>query len=124
MASASITLKDKADANIVYTLVGNTDRGAAYRNAARALGLPQSLDVAFNIGNAGSKGNDRISITLRNTVVNSTTGLVSTGSVSIVLSIPRDTAAWSETDSEDLLIQLQDLFTDANAALFADAIVP
>jgi hypothetical protein len=123
MASATITLKDKADANIVYTQVGQTDRGAMYRNAGRALGKPQSLEFSYNLGNPGAKGNDRISISLKNTVQNDDTGLVSTGSVGIQLSVPRD-SAWTQTDSEDLLIQLQDLFTDANAALLADAITP
>jgi hypothetical protein len=123
MASATITLKDKADANIVYTLVGQTDRGATYRNATRALGLPQSLSFSYNLGAPGALGNDRINITLRNSVQNGDTGLVSTGSVSIQLSIPRD-SAWTTTDTEDLLIQLQDLFADANAEDIADGITP
>jgi hypothetical protein len=123
MGSATITLKDKADADIVYTKVGETDKGATYRNASRTLGLPQSIGFSFQIGAPGAKGNDRINIVLKNSVVNSDTGLVSTGSCSIQLSVPRD-SEWTTTDSEDLLIQLQDLFTDANAALLADAITP
>lgn len=123
MASSTITLTDKADANIVYSFVGQTDKGSVYRNASRSLGLPQSLDFRYQIGNPGSKGNDRISVSLKNSVQNADTGLVSTGSVTIQLSIPRD-SEWTQTDSEDLLIQLQDLFTDANAALIADGITP
>lgn len=123
MASSSITLKDKADANIVYTLVSQTENGAVYRNAARSLGLPQSLRFSTNIGAPGSKGNDRVNITLKNSVQNETTGLVSTGSVSIQLSIPRD-STFSVTDAEDLLVQLQDLFVDANAEDLVDGIVP
>jgi hypothetical protein len=123
MASSTITLKDKADANITYTHIGSTDVGATYRNADRALGLPQSLAFNYQIGNPGAKGNDRVSIFLKNSVQNSDTGLISTGSVSIQLSLPRD-SEWTTTDSEDLLIQLQDLFTDANAALLVDGITP
>lgn len=123
MASSTITLTDEADANIVYTLVGQTDKGAIYRNASRALGLPQGLNFSMNIGNPGAKGNDRIEIKLHDSVQNSETGLVSTGSVRVLISLPRD-SAWTEQMSQDIMIQLQDLFADANAILLADGLVP
>lgn len=123
MASSTIVLKDKADANITYSLVGQTAQGAVYRNADRALNKPQSLEFQSQIGNPGAKGNDRINITLKNSVQNATTGIMSTGSVKITLSLPRDDE-WTVTDSENLLIQLQDLFTDANAAIIVDAMIP
>lgn len=123
MASATVTLKNKADVNVVYTLVGVTDRGASYKDATRTLGLPRTLTMNTQLGAPGSLGNDRITMTLRNSVQNSGSGLVSTGSVSVTLSVPRD-STWTETDSEDLLIQLQDLFTDANSAKIADGICP
>jgi hypothetical protein len=123
MASSSITLKDKADSNIVYTLVGSSNNGAEFRNADRALGLPQSLSFQFIIGNPGAKGNDKVVMKLQNVVQNSSSGVVSTGSVKIELSVPRD-SEWTTTDTEDLLIQLQDLFADARVATIADGITP
>jgi hypothetical protein len=50
------------------------------------------------------------------------TGII-TGGVTCSLSIPRDTG-WASSDTVNLLVQLQDLFSDANAAVFADAMVP
>jgi hypothetical protein len=85
--------------------------------------LPQSLEFKYKLGTPGSKANDKVVVVLRNSVENSDTGLVSTGSVAITLSLPRD-SEWTVTDGEDLLIQLQDLFTDANAAKLVDAITP
>lgn len=123
MASSTITLKDEADANIVYSLVGQTADGAVYRNAAVPLGLPQGLTFTIKLGTPGSKSNDRIDIKLHLSVENDTTGLVSTGTAKISLSLPRD-SAWTEQMSQDIMIQLQDLFSDANAILLADGLVP
>jgi hypothetical protein len=123
MASSTITLKDEADANVVYTLVGQTADGAVYRNAAAPLGLPQGLTFSIKLGVPGSKSNDRIDVKLHLSVENSETGLVSTGTAKISLSLPRD-SAWTEQMSQDIMIQLQDLFSDANAILIADGLVP
>lgn len=123
MASATHTLKEEDETNVVYTLVGQNENGALYKDATRELGVPRELQFSMKIGNPQALGNDQIISKLRNTVENSTTGKKSTGSVSIVLSVPRD-SAWTNQMSEDLLIQLQDLFTDANSILLADGIVP
>lgn len=123
MASATITLKDEADANVVYTQVGQNETSALYKDATRELALPRTLRFQFKLGNPGAKGNDQIIMKLNNSVENATSGLVSTGSVSVVLSIPRD-SAWTNQMSEDLLIQLQDLFADANSIALADGLVP
>lgn len=123
MASSSITLTDEADANIVYTLVGQNENSAFYKNTDRELSLPQELRFQYKLGNPGSKGNDQIICKLKNTVENDTTNLISVGSVTVTLSVPRD-SAWTNQMSEDLLIQLQDLFADANAIKLADAVTP
>lgn len=122
MASSTITLKDKADANVVYDLVGQTPTSAVYTNSDRTLGLPEKLTFTYKVGAPGSKGNDRIMCKLENCVEDGD-GLVSTGSVTVTLSVPRN-SAWTTTFSEDLLIQLQDLFTDANSAVIALAQTP
>jgi hypothetical protein len=123
MASTTITLKDEADANISYDLVGQSPTGAVYRDSTRSLGLPRSLNFNFAVGAPGAKGNDRITCKLSNSVQNSETGLVSTGSVTVVLSVPRD-ESWTIQMSQDMLIQLQDLFADASAITIAAAQVP
>jgi len=123
MASTTLSLKDEAETAIVYSLVGQTPDAAVYRNVNRSLALPQSLDFKFKLGSPGAKGNDKITVTLRDTVQNSTTGVVSTATLAINVSIPRDDA-WTEQMTQDLLIQVQDLLSDANSISLADGITP
>lgn len=123
MASATITLKNLADANVVYSLVGSTATGALYKDVSRSLALPRTLEFQYNVGNPGAKGNDHLRIILKDTVQNSSTGIISVGSLSIDVSVPRD-SAWTQTFTEDLMAALVPLFVDANCATIADAIVP
>ncbi len=123
MASATITLKDKADANIVYSLVGQTANGASYKDATRALSVPRTLDFQYVLGNPGSLGNDKLVITLKNSAANADTGLVKTLQLKIEISVPRDSAITTAM-VEDIICQLQALSVDANAEIIADAMVP
>lgn len=125
MSSETHVLKEMDNTtDVTYTLAGQTDKGAQYRVSSRSLGLPQSLGFSFNIGNPGSKGNDKVTVALKNTVQNSSTGLVSTGSLTATLSIPRD-SEWTDTDSQDLIHQLKELFvTDVTVIKLGDAVTP
>lgn len=126
MASASYTVKEYDDTtDIVYTLVGNTNVGAAYRDSSRSLALPRSLDISFQIGAPGAKGNDHVKTVVKDSRLNSTTGEVSTAQVSIDVSLPRDSDVWSDTDSKDLFASvLQHLFTDARIDSLIEGLVP
>jgi len=122
MASATITLKDKSDANIVYTLVGQTANGALYKNATRPLTTPQTLEFQFLLGSPGSLGNDKVVIILRDSNADAT-GKVVTLQNRMEMSIPRSTAI-STGRIEDMFAQNQALFVDANCEALADALVP
>lgn len=125
MASATHTLTENdTTTSIAYSLVGSNANGASYKNATRSLALPQTLDFSNSIGSPGSKGNDKLTITLKNSVENGTSGLVSTGSAKLIVSVPRD-SAWTATDTADLLYQLHTLLdTAADNDSIADGIVP
>jgi len=124
MASSTLTLQENDETtDVVFALVGSNSSGAAYKVAARSLNLPQTLDFNYAVGAPGAKGNDKLTITIRNSVENSTSGLVSTGSAKVILSVPRD-SAWTDTDTADALHQLADLFTSARNVLISDALVP
>lgn len=123
MASSTIVLKDEADANITYTQMALSETGALYKDVDRALNAPRQLRFTMKIGNPGALGNDTVGIKLTDAVVNSTTGKTAVGSVTVSVSIPRDDA-WTEQMTQDLMIQLQDLFSDANSIKLADALVP
>jgi hypothetical protein len=122
MASSTYALLNLADETVTYTLVSQTENGAQFRDATRALALPRSLNFQYKIGNPGAKGNDKLIVTLKDTVQNATTGLVSTGSAKLEVSVPRD-SAWTTTFSEDLMAQMANLLSDTAIGKIADAIV-
>lgn len=123
MASTQITLKDLADNSIVYHQIGSSASGASYRDTTRALSTPRTLDFDTKIGNPGSKGNDKVKVVLRDSVQNSGSGLTSTASAVLEISIPRD-SAWTSAMTADLIAQLQELVKDANAQILASALIP
>lgn len=123
MASATLTLVDLADANVVFTLVGQTSNGATYKVATRSLSLPKTMDFQYVLGAPGSLGNDKLIVTISDTVQNSTTGKVSTARAKLELSVPRDSAV-TETVISDLLAHFTSLLTDARIGNIVDGIVP
>lgn len=123
MASSTITLVDLADADVVFTLAGQSDRGAAYKVAARALNVPKTLDFQYNLGTPGSLGNDKLFVTLRDSVQNADTGKIVSAQARIEVSIPRDSAI-TPTVVSDLLAHITSLLTDARIGNIVAGIVP
>lgn len=123
MASATLTLVDLADANVVFTLVGQTANGALYKVATRSLVLPKTLEFQYQLGAPGSLGNDKLIVIIRDTTQNSTTGKVVTSTARLELSVPRD-ASVTETVMSDLLAHYTSLLTDARIGNIVDGIVP
>lgn len=123
MASSSITLVDLADANVVFTLAGQSEKGAAYKVADRALNVPKTLDFQFNLGSPGSLGNDKLIVTLRDSVQNADTGKIVSAQVRVEVSVPRDSAI-TPTVVSDLLAHITSLFTDARIGNVVSGIVP
>lgn len=116
MAAASFTLKDSANADVVFSLVGSTPKSAQYKLVSRALSLPLILEFLMNIGDPQSLANDKYVITLRNTVNN--TGSQpgkSTGSLKCEISIPRD-ASWTNSLTQDLLQEFCSIFLASTGA--------
>lgn len=123
MASATITLLNLADENVVYTLAGQTDKGALYKDATRSLGLPRTLEFNYQVGSPGARGNDKLIITLKDAVANADTTGSSVATVKVEFSVPRD-SSWTDTFSSDILCQLASLLSDTRIANICDAIVP
>lgn len=119
MPSSTFTLN-----GVTYSLVAQTSNGAVYKNSARSLALPQTLEFQYNVGNPGAKGNDQLKVTLRNAVQNSTTGIVSVGSLAVTISVPRD-EAWESGFTEAIEDAIVDLLSNTtSAAAIADAMIP
>jgi hypothetical protein len=123
MASASHTLTDFLDATLDVDLVSQTLEGAVYRLSSRSFAEPFSLEFVNKIGAPGSNGNDKVTVLLRNTNSNTTTGKLYTSTAKLELSIPRD-SDWDDASSKDMLARVINLMSDANIALVIDAMVP
>jgi len=124
MPASTIVLHDHASANTTFTLVGATSKGATYRDSTRSLSLPRSLDFQYNIGVPGSKANDKLVVVSRDTVINSNTGLVSTGSCKIEISVPRD-SAWTANSTKDVMSFISGLLSSAQwSGEIAEGMVP
>jgi len=102
-------LEHSETAGKVCTLINTTPDGAIYRDLTRSLSLPFSVEFQYKIGAPGAKQNDHMIVLVKDSVVNSTTGVVSTASMRMDLSIPRDTT-WTTTMSENILSGLGYLF--------------
>jgi hypothetical protein len=123
MSSSTLTVVNLADANVVYTLVGQTANGASYKDATRGLSTPRTLEFQFTIGAPGALGNDKLVVTFSDAQQNAITGKVVVARARVELSVPRD-AAITETMAKDLLAQVTSLLTDARIENIYDGIVP
>lgn len=123
MASSTITVIDLADANVVFTLAGQSENGALYKVATRSLSLPKTMEFQYQLGVPGSLGNDKLIVTMSDTVQNATSGKVVTARAKLEVSVPRD-AAVTETVVSDLLAHFTSLLTDARIGNIVDGIVP
>lgn len=125
MSASTIALADHSSADSTFTLAGATANGALYKDATRSLALPLSLQFAYNLGNPGSKSNDKLVTTIRNSAAHSTTGVVSTASIKVEISIPRDDDAHPAGSAEDLMAFVADLLGHSTwRTEIADGIVP
>lgn len=123
MASATIVVVNKAGENQTFSLVGQTANGALYKDATRSLAVPRTMEFKFDLGSPGSLGNDKISVIIRDSAQNETTGKVVTLQAKMELSVPRD-AAITTAKVEDIICHWQSLAVDAIAESLADAMVP
>jgi hypothetical protein len=107
-----------------YSLAGATPNGALYKDVSRALSQPRTLQFTNNVGAPGAKANDKVIVRLSDTVLNTETGIACTGSVTLTISVPRDTA-FADGSTEALLYQMADLLGQVGArGALSDALVP
>lgn len=123
MASATLTLLNRAGANVVYTLVGQTATGALYKDATRTLALPRTLEFQFTLGNPGSLSSDKLKVIFQDTVQNATSGKMYTLKDVVEITAPRDSAV-TETFLQDILSQIASLLSSARIDNIIDGIVP
>lgn len=84
-------------------------------NADDTLAAPRIIDVKLDVKSPGITGNDRITVSIKQTVLD-TDNLPHTGSITATLSIPR-VSQWSAEKTVSLLKQLADYFAGASATV-------
>lgn len=122
MASTSITLKDAADVDNIFSLVGQTARQAEYIDTDTSLMAPLRAVVTQNPAQPGAIANDRGDILISRTVVDDN-GKAFTGNVRVTFSTPR-TEAWGATQTRDLFAYARNYITDARVQMIEDGIIP
>lgn len=106
MASATIELTRRGtEGTYEYALVGSGVNEAAYRVATNDPNSPQTLDFKFITNPAGSKSNDRTSITLRISKPDAETGEIGTATLKVEVSQPR-VGGLTAGDVQDLYAQI------------------
>jgi len=103
MSSSSLTPHYTGSTTKTFSLVSEQGSGAKWIVTGRALALPESIELQRKIGTNGSKANDHVILRLVRAEANSTTNLIATAVVTLDISIPRDTAAVSQDNVNDML---------------------
>lgn len=87
----SLTLA-KETGSTVFTKTGEGINSVEHRDLTRGLSVPLALTQTAIIGQPGALGNDHVKIKVSDSVLDSTSGKIITASVSIDVSIPRNSA--------------------------------
>jgi len=118
MATASFNAYKDNSTYDTFQLVSTTADGCQWKVASRDIALPYSVTLKRKIGSSGKLSNDHVLVTISRTERNSTTGMLVTGSATLDISIPRDSATVSATTMRYLVGELASILND-DAALAA-----
>lgn len=112
MASASLTLYRNNTQSTVFGLASQYVNGAEYKVTGRDLSIPYKITVERNLTSGNSVSNDRVSVRISRVERNATTGKPATASVTLLVSIPKDTSVLTQTVQKELLAQMCSLLND------------
>jgi len=98
MPSSSITPYYNNTSQYTFALATTSETGAVYKMAGRPLSQPFQVEVQRKITASAATANDHVILRISRIEKNATTGKLATGSVTVDLSIPKDTASLAEAD--------------------------
>jgi len=113
----SIVLND-GTGNVEFVKTGDSMNSVEHRVLARPLSWPLAISQSAVIGAPGSLGNDHVKMKVANSILETATGKIVTGSITIDVSIPRN-AAFTSTHTKSLVNMAGNflLLTDQDAAI-------
>lgn len=112
-AKTLIVTKSDNTTDITYTEVFTDKTSSQMVNLSSSSSEPEKIEHRFDIKSAGQKGNNKASATIVKTLLNSTTGIANTATLTLSLSVPNNEAAFTATVQKDILRQLVDMFGGA-----------
>jgi len=116
MASSSLTPYDSNSAQLTFSLVSCSETGAVYQVSGNPLSTPVKLEVIRKLTASAATANDHVLLRLTTIQRNTSTGKLATGSITVDISVPKDTATITETTMVQYLGVVASLLND-NAAL-------
>jgi len=118
MPSATLTPYKNNTTQTSYSLVSSSEKGALWLVTGRALSKPAWIEVIRKIGPSSSLANDHLILRIGVTEANASTGKLSTGSVTVDFSTPKDQSVISSATMLDQSGVIASLLNDsvANAA--------
>lgn len=108
---ATLTLKNRLDANVTYVRLNGDDKGSLYTRSDKPVGEPTNLVIANTMAPAGYNGNDKILVKHTVVKVNASTGKVEVGTKTSTMSVPR---TWSNDEILDLIAADKSFLVEAN----------
>jgi len=112
MASASLVLSKNNTQTVTFGLASQFVNGAEWKVADRDLSTPYKITLERNLTQGNSVSNDRVSVRISRVERNATTGKPATASVSVLVSIPKDTSVLTQAAQKELLAMTSSLLND------------
>jgi len=112
MASSTIAPKYGTSASNTFALRNTNSSGCEYAVSGRSLSKPYAITISRKVGNGSALGNDHVIVSIRRTEANATTFKLSTGNVTLDISIPRDSATLTTDMMNEMLASLSSLLND------------
>jgi hypothetical protein len=115
MATQTLTPYINNTQQITLTLASTGAEGSNWMVSGRDMSLPYRLEIRRKAVNPNSKGNDRVSLRLARSERNVTTGLLATGSISMTVSVPKDSATITQTHVKEMVAAIASLLDNCTA---------
>lgn len=114
MATATLSPKYLGALSDAFELVSTSKDSSLYRMAGRSLATPFTLEISRKIGPNGASANDHVIVRIVRVDRNATTQKLATASVTLDVSIPRDTTATAAADVVAMMGTMASLINDCS----------
>lgn len=115
MSSATLTPYYNATQQETYPLVSENAAGARWALAGRSIAQPKQIEVIRKVTASNAGANDHVVLRFSFTNRNATTYKLSTGAITLDISIPKDTGAVTAANLIEMVKEFGSLLNDSAA---------